>query len=47
MSEFHQYVKAIYAEYGQPGVEDPYKYVKKCEIFWDEVQKFQRLSTPE
>ena len=46
MSEFHKYVKDTYAEVGKEGVEDTYGYRKKCEIFWDEVSKFNEFSTP-
>ena len=45
MSEFHKFVRETQAEYSKPDVEDTYHYVKKCEIFWAEVQKFEQSGT--
>jgi len=45
MSQFHKYVKDTYDEYSKPEVEDEYSYVRKAQIFWAEVQKFEGSGT--
>jgi len=45
MSLFHKYVKDMEVEYSQEGVKDEYQYVKKAEIFWAEVAKFEGSGT--
>ena len=45
MSLFHKYVKDMEVEYSQEGVKDEYQYVKKAQIFWAEVTKFEGSGT--
>ena len=45
MSQFHKYVKDMYDEYSKPDVNDEYFYVRKAQIFWAEVQKFEGSGT--
>ena len=45
MSLFHKYVKDMEDEYSQEGVNDEYMYVRKAQIFWAEVTKFEGSGT--
>jgi len=42
MSEFHKFIQETWVEYNKDGVEDPYLYKRKCQIFWNEVEKFNQ-----
>ena len=43
MSLFHKYVKEMEDFYSQDEVQDEYMYVRKAQIFWSEVRKFEGL----
>ena len=45
MSQFHKYVEDMREEYNREGVEDEYQYVRKAQIFFSDVQKFEGSGT--